>query len=49
MSKLEFIELICRVAYILDVTVSGFVANVLVELLREKHQDLWSKAPAHSS
>jgi hypothetical protein len=49
MSKLEFVELICRVAFILDVTVGEFVANVLVELLREKHQALWSKAAAHSS
>ena len=49
MSKLEFIELICRVAFVFDVTVSEFVANVLVELLREKHHDLWSKAAAHES
>ena len=49
MSRLEFIELICRVAFILDVTVGEFVANVLVELLREKHQALWSKAAAQKS
>ena len=49
MSKLEFIELICRVAYVFDVTVIGFVADVLVELLKQKHHELWAKVPVHDS
>ena len=45
MKQLEFIELICRVALILEMKVKDFLKEVLVKVLAEKHKEIWRVTP----
>ena len=45
MKQLEFIELICRVAFILEMKVKDFLKEVLVKVLAEKHKEIWRVTP----
>jgi len=39
---IEFIELVCRVASVLGLSISSFIKDKLIPLLRWKHTQLWA-------
>ena len=45
MKRLELIELICRVAFILKMKLKDFLKDVLARVLVEKHKEIWKTTP----
>lgn len=45
LKQLEFVELICRVAFILEIRPKDLLKDVLVRVLVEKHKEAWRVTP----
>ena len=45
LSILEFVELLCRLSFILEIRPQELLSDVLVDLLSFKHSQLWSGKP----
>lgn len=57
LTKIEFIELLCRVAFVLDTELEAFMSEKLLPLIQWHHSKLWEvkrstsdeEAPSHDT